>query len=221
MKISLFQDASFYTSVNRLEDLPSHVGAEIAFAGRSNAGKSSVINTLTRRNKLAFVSKTPGRTQQINYFRLGSGLYLVDLPGYGYAKVPIEIRDHWDRFLSMYLQTRKMLLGLVLIMDIRHPLKDSDLQMLDWFLITQKSIHIMLTKADKLSRNQADRTLNKVKDSLELNYPTVSVQLFSSTKATGIEEANKTISSWIDGNTVLLYQNQDFSQNKRPPVKGE
>lgn len=207
--MSLFQDASFYTSVNRLKDLPSLNCAEIAFAGRSNAGKSSVINTLTRRNKLAFVSKTPGRTQHINYFRLKSGLFLVDLPGYGYAKVPIEIRNHWNKFLSGYLQTRKMLLGLVLIMDIRHPLKDLDLQMLDWFLTTQKPVHILLTKADKLSRHQADTTLNKVKNSLALHYPTVSVQLFSSTKATGIEEANKTIESWIDSNSVLLGQYQD------------
>ena len=114
MDMSLFLDATFYTSVNRLKDLPSFNCVEIAFAGRSNAGKSSVINTLTRRNKLAFVSKTPGRTQHINYFRLRSGLFLVDLPGYGYAKVPLEIRNHWEKFLSTYLQTRKMLRGLVL-----------------------------------------------------------------------------------------------------------
>lgn len=202
--MSLFLDATFHTTVNRLKDLPSLNCAEIAFAGRSNAGKSSVINTLTRRNKLAFVSKTPGRTQHINYFRLRSGLFLVDLPGYGYAKVPIEIRKHWNKFLSGYLQTREMLLGLVLIMDIRHPLKDLDLQMLDWFLTTQKPVHIMLTKADKLSRYQADTTLNKVKSSLALHYPTVSVQLFSSTKATGLEEANKTIEGWIDSNSDLF-----------------
>ncbi|MCA9398265.1 MAG: YihA family ribosome biogenesis GTP-binding protein [Burkholderiales bacterium] len=201
--MTLFQDASFYTSVNSLKDLPMLDGVEIAFAGRSNAGKSSVINTLTRRNKLAFVSKTPGRTQQINYFRLRSGLFLVDLPGYGYAKVPIEIRNHWGGFLSEYLQTRKMLLGLVLIMDIRHPLKDLDMQMLDWFSRTQKSVHIMLTKADKLSRCQANYTLNTVKKSLVLQYPMVSVQLFSSTKATGIEEANKMIGNWICNNAAL------------------
>ena len=219
--MSLFLDATFYISVNRLKDLPSSNYAEIAFAGRSNAGKSSVINTLTRRNKLAFVSKTPGRTQCINYFRLRSELFLVDLPGYGYAKVPLEIRSHWEKFLSEYLQTRKVLLGLVLIMDARHPLKDLDIQMLDWFSTTQKSVHIMLTKADKLSRHQADQTLNKVKNSLALNYPAVSVQLFSSTKATGIEEANKTIGGWVDNNADLLSQYQECKHSKRPPVKGE
>ena len=205
--MSLFQEATFYTSVNRLKDLPSLGSAEIAFAGRSNAGKSSVINTLTRRNKLAFVSKTPGRTQQINYFRLRSGLFLVDLPGYGYAKVPKEIRSHWNAFLSKYLQTREMLLGLVLIMDIRHPLKDLDLQMLDWFSITKKSIHVLLTKADKLSRHQAHATLENVKERLLLRYPTVSVQLFSSTKATGVDEVDRMISSWISRNEMSINQN--------------
>ncbi|MCP5245280.1 MAG: YihA family ribosome biogenesis GTP-binding protein [Burkholderiales bacterium] len=219
--MSLFLDATFYISVNRLKDLPTSDYAEIAFAGRSNAGKSSVINTLTGRNKLAFVSKTPGRTQCINYFQLRSGLFLVDLPGYGYAKVPIEIRNHWEKFLSGYLQTREMLLGLILIMDVRHPLRDLDIQMLDWFSTTQKSIHILLTKADKLSRQQADQTLNKVRNSLALNYPTVSVQLFSSTKATGIEEACNTIGSWVDNNAGLLGQYHDCNHNKRPPVKGE
>ena len=202
--MSLFNEASFYISVNRLKDLPMHNGAEIAFAGRSNAGKSSVINTLTRQNKLAFVSKTPGRTQHINFFQLRSDLFLVDLPGYGYAKVPAEIRNHWKSLLSEYLQTREILLGLVLIMDVRHPLKDLDLQMLNWFSITRKSIHIMLTKADKLSRHQANSTLNEVKDFLALNYPTVSVQLFSSTKAVGLEEANRIIKGWVDNDTALL-----------------
>ncbi|PTN13049.1 ribosome biogenesis GTP-binding protein YihA/YsxC [Nitrosomonas aestuarii] len=202
--MSLFKEASFYISVNKLIDLPLHDGVEIAFAGRSNAGKSSVINTLTSHKKLAFVSKTPGRTQLINFYQLRSDLFLVDLPGYGYAKVPIEIRNHWKSLLSNYLQTRKELLGLVLIMDIRHPLKDLDLQMLNWFTITDKSVHIMLTKADKLSRQQANITLNKVTDFLVLHYPAVSVQLFSSTKTVGVEEANRTIKSWVDKNPKQL-----------------
>ena len=196
--MSLFHKAHFYTSANQLKDLPLHDGGEIAFAGRSNAGKSSVINTLANRNKLAFVSKTPGRTQQINYFHLESNLFLVDLPGYGYAKVPLKMRHHWESFLSTYLQTRKPLLGLVLIMDIRHPLKDLDLQMLDWFSITQKPIHIILTKADKLSRHKANCTLEEVRNCLVLHYPDISVQLFSSVSATGVEEANKVLKHWTE-----------------------
>ncbi|MDR4514723.1 ribosome biogenesis GTP-binding protein YihA/YsxC [Nitrosomonas sp.] len=205
--MSLFHGASFYTSVNRFQDLPVHTGVEIAFAGRSNAGKSSVINTLACRKKLAFVSKTPGRTQQINYFRINTNFFLVDLPGYGFARVPMDMRRHWETLLSKYLQTHEPLLGLVLIMDVRHPLKELDLQMLDWFSVTGKPIHILLTKADKLSRHLAESTLFKVKDNLMRHYPSVSVQLFSSTKAIGIAEANNALRSWIDGNRVLLNQN--------------
>ncbi|MDR4651705.1 MAG: ribosome biogenesis GTP-binding protein YihA/YsxC [Nitrosomonas sp.] len=194
----LFDGATFYTSANSLKDLPAHDGKEIAFAGRSNAGKSSVINTLTRRNRLAFTSKTPGRTQQINYFRLCSGHFLVDLPGYGYAKTPITIRKHWEVFLTQYLSTRKELFGLVLIIDIRHPLKDLDLQMLEWFSVTQKPVHILLTKSDKLSRQQATLTLMQVKSFLKINYPLVSVQLFSSSKLIGINEVNHIIQNWIE-----------------------
>jgi GTP-binding protein len=194
----LFEGVTFYTSANSLKDLPVHEGKEIAFAGRSNAGKSSVINTLTRRTRLAFTSKTPGRTQQINYFRLNSGHFLVDLPGYGYAKTPITIRKHWETFLTQYLLTREELIGLVLIVDIRHPLKDLDVQMLEWFSGTQKAVHILLTKSDKLSRQQAVVTLRQVKDFLSINYPSVSVQLFSSSKSTGIEDANTIIKNWID-----------------------
>ncbi|SEN22073.1 ribosome biogenesis GTP-binding protein YihA/YsxC [Nitrosomonas marina] len=196
--MSLFHDASFYVSVNQFRDLPVHTGVEIAFAGRSNAGKSSVINTLARRKKLAFVSKLPGRTQQINYFRIRDNLFLVDLPGYGYAKVPFEIRRHWESLLSKYLQTQKTLVGLVLIMDIRHPLKVLDLQMLEWFSITGKPVHIILTKSDKLSRNHAESTLRQVKDRLMLHYPSVSIQLFSSMKAMGVAEANEALNKWIE-----------------------
>ena len=118
-----FQNAVFFTSVNDIRNLPVHSGIEVAFAGRSNAGKSSVINKLTNRNRLAFVSKTPGRTQLINFFQFDKELFLVDLPGYGYAKVALSIRQHWEQFLSTYLQMRESLHGLVLIVDIRHPLK--------------------------------------------------------------------------------------------------
>ena len=199
--MSRFQNATFYTSVNDTQDLPQHSGIEIAFAGRSNAGKSSAINTLTNRSRLAFVSKTPGRTQQINFFKLDAEQFLVDLPGYGYAKVPHSIRQHWEKLLSNYLQTRESLKGLVLIMDIRHPLKSLDIQMLDWFAPTGKAIHILLTKADKLSKQQAAITLKDVNLYLRKStYPQCSVQLFSSLAATGVEDASTVISGWLRSN---------------------
>ena len=192
-----FQNVSFYTSVTDIRDLPQHSGIEVAFAGRSNAGKSSAINTLTNRNRLAFVSKTPGRTQQINFFKLDADQFLVDLPGYGYAKVPESIRQHWEKLLTKYLQTRESLKGLVLIMDIRHPLKSLDIQMLDWFAPTDKAIHILLTKADKLSKQQATMTLKNVSTYLNNAYPQCSVQLFSSLAATGVEDASIVIDAWL------------------------
>jgi len=198
--MSRFHNVTFYTSVNDARDLPLHTGIEIAFAGRSNAGKSSVINTLTNRSRLAFVSKTPGRTQLINYFQLSTNQFLVDLPGYGYAKVPDSIRQHWQTLLSNYLQTRNPLKGLVLIMDIRHPLKPLDIQMLDWFAPTGKAIHILLTKADKLSTQQANITLKEVALYLKGAYPQCSVQLFSSLAATGVEDAITVISEWLENN---------------------
>ncbi len=217
--MSFFQNALFYTSVNDTRDLPVHSGIEVAFAGRSNAGKSSVINKLTNRNRLAFVSKTPGRTQQINFFQFDTELFLVDLPGYGYAKVPLAVRQHWDKFLSTYLQTRKTLQGMVLIMDIRHPLKPLDIQMLDWFAPTGKMIHILLTKADKLSRNQANSTLIEVRKYLQQYYAHCSVQLFSSTKGSGVDEATSVINGWFGINQKTLTNNDN--EKKKPPVKGE
>lgn len=195
--MSRFPNITFYTSVNNIRDLPLHSGIEIAFAGRSNAGKSSVINTLTNRSRLAFVSKTPGRTQQINFFQLNAEQFFVDLPGYGYAKVPYSIRQHWEELLSNYLQTRESLKGLVLIMDIRHPLKSLDIQMLEWFAPTGKSIHILLTKADKLSRQQANITLKEVTLYLRDAYPYCSIQLFSSLAATGVDDAATVINQWL------------------------
>jgi len=195
--MSRFNNVTFYTSVNDVRDLPLHTGIEIAFAGRSNAGKSSAINTLTNRSRLAFVSKTPGRTQLINYFQLKTDNFFVDLPGYGYAKVPDPIRLHWQDLLSSYLQTRQALKGLVLIMDIRHPLKPLDIKMLDWFAPTGKAIHILLTKADKLSSQRASTTLKDVALYLNGAYPQCSVQLFSSLAATGVEEATAVISKWL------------------------
>ena len=195
--MTLLQHATFFTTVNHLRDLPPESALEIAFAGRSNAGKSSALNTLARRNRLAFVSKMPGRTQHINYFSLGENQFLVDLPGYGYAKVPEEIRAHWSQLLSIYLATRAPLCGLVLIMDIRHPLTTLDQQMLGWFWPTGKPVHVLLTKADKLSRSEAAKVLKKVSAELEKLYPGATAQLFSSPKHQGIEEAEKIMLGWL------------------------
>ena len=174
-----------------------HGGREVAFVGRSNAGKSSAINTLANHVRLAYTSKTPGRTQHLNYFSLGNDSYIVDLPGYGYAKVPPEAKRHWEALLSTYLQKREELSGLVVIMDIRRPLLELDETMLDWFAPTGKPVHILLTKSDKLSRQQSTLTLIKVKAYLAENYPQCSVQLFSSLKKQGVEEAEAVIAGWL------------------------
>ncbi|MDT3734612.1 MAG: ribosome biogenesis GTP-binding protein YihA/YsxC [Denitratisoma sp.] len=195
--MSLFANAVFAISAEKLSDLPAPSGAEIVFAGRSNAGKSSAINTLAGMTRLAFVSKTPGRTQLINFFRLRNGAFLVDLPGYGYADVPEKIRRHWKSVLAAYLSTRTSICGLVLIMDARRPLTDLDRQMLEWFGPTGKPIHILLTKADKLTRTEATKTLQAARAELAPWADQVSVQLFSSLKKSGVEEAEKIIGSWL------------------------
>ncbi len=195
--MSILQGIRFYTTVNHLKDLPEIASIEVAFAGRSNAGKSSAINTLTRRNRLAFVSKMPGRTQHINYFQLNDGNFLVDLPGYGYAKVPQSIREHWRDLLSTYLQTRHNLIGLILIMDARHPMTELDQKMLEWFSITKKPVHILLSKSDKLSRSQSLRALTSVQNSLVEQYPNCTVQLFSSLATIGVEEALQVLANWF------------------------
>ncbi|MCX7627272.1 MAG: ribosome biogenesis GTP-binding protein YihA/YsxC [Methylophilaceae bacterium] len=194
----LFQNATYYISAHQLNELPpADDCVEVAFAGRSNAGKSSVINTLANHTRLAFVSKQPGRTQQINFFSLGEGVYLVDLPGYGYAKVPEAMRLHWQRLLSTYLLTRPSLRGLVLVMDVRHPLTPLDRQMLDWFCPTGKPVHVLLTKSDKLSKSAALRTLAGVRKALQEGWGNHTVQLFSSLKKQGVEEVEKIVGPWL------------------------
>ncbi|MBI0158468.1 MULTISPECIES: ribosome biogenesis GTP-binding protein YihA/YsxC [unclassified Snodgrassella] len=202
--MNLFRHARFYTTVNHLKDLPATT-AEIAFVGRSNAGKSSAINTLTNHTRLAYVSKTPGRTQHINFFELTNGGFMVDLPGYGYAQVPEAIRRHWVTLLGNYLQTRKQLIGLILIMDARHPLKELDKQMLDFFAVTRRPVHILLSKADKLSKNDQIKTLASVKKALQpyIARQQVSVQLFSSLKKQGIDEVNQITTDWFTRQTNL------------------
>jgi len=198
--MGLFSQAVFYTTVNHIKDLPVHGGREVAFVGRSNAGKSSAINTLANHVRLAYTSKTPGRTQHLNYFALGNDSYIVDLPGYGYAKVPPEAKRHWESLLSTYLQKREELAGLIVIMDIRRPLLELDETMLDWFGTTGRPIHILLTKSDKFSRQQSTLTLMKVKAYLAENYPQCSAQLFSSLKKQGLEQAEAVIAGWLAKN---------------------
>lgn len=196
--MSLFQNAQFFTTVNHLKDLP-HTLAEIAFVGRSNAGKSSAINTLCNQVRLAYVSKTPGRTQHINFFELSNGHFMVDLPGYGYAQVPEAVRTHWVKLLGDYLQTRRQLIGLILIMDARHPLKSLDIEMLNFFALTQRPVHILLSKADKLSKSEQIKTLAKVNNQLKpfSEQQPISVQLFSSLKKQGMEQVEQTVATWF------------------------
>jgi len=191
--------ASFVLSVAELNQLPPDRGVEVAVAGRSNAGKSSAINTICARRKLAFVSRTPGRTQLINFFDLGGGRHLVDLPGYGYAKVPAAVRMRWEALLGAYLQTRRALQGLLLVMDVRHPLTALDQRMLEWFSVTGRPVHVLLTKADKLSRQAAERQRIDTMDTLARRYPGTSVQLFSSTTSLGLDEAQEALTCLLAG----------------------
>jgi GTP-binding protein len=191
----LFRDIAFFTSAADESGLPPSQ-VEVAFAGRSNAGKSSAINALAQRHRLAFVSKTPGRTQQINFFSLGPERFLVDLPGYGYAKVPRGMRNEWEQLISGYLQLRPALRGLIVIMDIRHPMKDLDRQLLAWFEGTGKPAHVLLAKADKLGRQQAVEQLRNTARILASDFPDVSVQLFSAHARTGLDEAEGVLNRW-------------------------
>ena len=194
----MFQTATFLLSVGELHQLPPDRGAEVAIAGRSNAGKSSAINAICGRRKLAFVSRTPGRTQLINFFELGGGRHLVDLPGYGYAKVPAAVQKHWNTLLGTYLQERRALRGLVLVMDARHPLTDLDRQMLEWFGITGRPVHVLMTKADKLTRQVQQRQLDQTAEALA-HYPATTVQLFSSVTLLGLDDARQTLERLLRG----------------------
>jgi GTP-binding protein len=192
-----FRRADFVLSAQKSTDMPPDVGAEVAFAGRSNAGKSSALNTITDHRGLARTSKTPGRTQLINFFGLDGDWRLVDLPGYGYAKVSASVREGWQQSMNDYLHERQSLAGLFLIMDIRHPLTSFDTDMLQWCGESRMPVHILLTKADKLSRSAALATLQKVRKSLA-DYPgSASVQTFSSLKKDGVDEARKVLAEWL------------------------
>jgi GTP-binding protein len=202
----LLHQARFFTTVNHLRDLPPTTQPEIAFAGRSNAGKSTAINLLCNQKQLAFASKTPGRTQHINYFSVGPAdepvAHVVDLPGYGYAEVPGAAKEHWERLLSTYLQSRAQLRGMILMMDSRRPLTELDRRMIEWFAPTGKPIHALLTKCDKLTRQESINSLRAAKKGLEEYRAAgfegeLTAQLFSALKRVGLDEAHALIESWL------------------------
>lgn len=223
--MSLLRQARFFTTVDRLHQLPNLGLPELAFAGRSNAGKSTAINTITHQKRLAFASKTPGRTQHINFFAVGTHLddpampggFLVDLPGYGYAQVARDSRSHWDETLGTYVRQRNELVGLVLMMDSRRPFTDLDLQLVRWFGETGKPIHVLLTKADKLNRNDRVQTLRKTDNTLRTIGDHHTVQLFSALDRTGVDDADARVLELLG----LENPPPRFERAKKTPAQGE
>lgn len=195
----IYQQAKFINSSPHLRNTPPDEGLEVAFAGRSNAGKSSAINTLTRQNSLARISKTPGRTQMLNFFEINADLRFVDLPGYGYAKVPVAVKLEWHKLMETYLTSRKSLCAIVLVMDVRLPLTEFDWQMVEWCQHTGLPLHILLTKADKLAYGASKNTLLKVQKELKGLTVPVTLQLFSSLKKTGIDELHNALDELFSG----------------------
>lgn len=205
--MSLFHEAQYVASAHELTELLPDTGAEVAFVGRSNAGKSSAINALTKRRHLAFVSKTPGRTQMINFFDCGDQRRLVDLPGYGYAAVSKAERKHWGELISAYLQARMSLRGLVLIADSRRTLTPLDEQLVAWYAGHGGPLLVLLTKSDKLTQRDRAAALKKTRAQLSATGLPSHAELFSAIDGTGVEPAQRVIYAWLT--------------NKKPPVKGE
>jgi len=204
----VWSNARFVLGAARAKQFPLDEGWEVAVAGRSNAGKSSAINVITGQKSLARISKTPGRTREINFFQFDEDHRLVDLPGYGYARVPIPVKQAWLRLMDAYFRERQCLRGLLVVMDCRHPLTDYDQQMLEWCQHGHLPVHVLLTKADKLSRGAAMSTLHQVRDQLSQRFEGTgqfTVQLFSSLKRSGVDEAREIIENWMD-----------FGQKKAP-----
>ena len=193
----LYHQAKFVLSAPELKSCPADTGREVAFAGRSNAGKSSALNTLTRQKSLARTSKTPGRTQLLNFFNLNEQQRFVDLPGYGYAKVPERIKQQWHLLMETYLRERESLYGIILVMDIRHPLTEFDWQMIEWCAYSKKPLHLLLTKADKLNYGAAKNTLFKVQRELEKQDISVTLQMFSALKKSGVDDIHQLLDSWF------------------------
>ena len=210
MSSTQLAQAQFLRSASAEKDFPSDIGAEIAFCGRSNAGKSSAINALCRQNSLARTSKTPGRTQLINFFKLDGDTCLVDLPGYGYAKAPIKTQKQWQQLMQEYLMHRKPLCGLVLLMDIRHPLTEIDWTMIRWTDHYQLPLYVLLTKADKVNRNHTAKTMTLVSAKLEQEGFDCGLQAFSATKKVGLSQAQNKICTWLDAAMI------DENEKKRP-----
>ena len=190
-----FSQTQFLTSASALSECPGDSEAEVAFAGRSNAGKSSAINSICSQSGLARTSKTPGRTQLINFFAIEPASYLVDLPGYGFAKVPLRVKNKWQKELEKYLSLRKPLVGLILLTDIRHPLKSFDQMMLDYCQTRNLALHILLNKSDKISKNMANQTIKKIES--KIMAPNLTIQLFSSLKGVGVDDARLRLADWL------------------------
>jgi len=205
-------NAAFHITVAQIRELPADSLAEVAFAGRSNAGKSSAINTLCNHKRLAFVSKMPGRTQHLNFFRVDEGRFLVDLPGYGYARAPKAQKHVWQALIGGYLADRAQLAGLVIIMDIRHPFTELDRSLLEWFRPSGRPVHVLLSKSDKLSRGAAAQTLLAVNAELKKMGMKASAQLFSSPKKVGVDQAEGVVRDWLGISKKNPAQEESVSQ---------
>ncbi len=195
---AFYQQASFLQSASTLKTLPPELGYEVAFAGRSNSGKSSTLNRLCQQKSLARTSKTPGRTQLINFFSLPEDKFLVDLPGYGYAKVPEKVKLEWQKFIESYLTQRFPLCGLVIVMDIRRPMLEYDLNMLNWTNTRNLPVHVVLNKTDKLKHGQAKSALLKTQQLLKQINPGYTVQMFSALKGSGVNELEAHLDKWLN-----------------------
>ncbi len=222
-----FEKAQHTASAATLGQCPPDEGREVAFAGRSNAGKSSALNALTRNSKLARTSKTPGRTRLFNFFSLGEQARLVDLPGYGFAKVPASVKAQWVQQIDSYLRQRRSLAGLILVMDIRHPLTEFDRRMLQWAKACDMPVHVLLTKADKLKKAPRLRQLQLVRSQLRDLSDDVSVQLFSALARSGVDDLARTLLRWLDldpGEAPLSgippLDEMDEHKKKRPATQG-
>ena len=194
---NLYQQTTFIMGTPDSRRVPADEGIEVAFAGRSNAGKSSALNVLTEQKSLARISKAPGRTREINFFAVRDAVRLVDLPGYGYAKVSKSMKSEWQRNIARYLETRQSLCGVVLLMDVRHPLKQYDQQVLSWCYSAELQTHVLLTKADKLKRGPAQAALLQTRKALERLHPEASSQLFSAHTRAGNEQLQQVLNHWL------------------------
>ena len=194
---NLFQQTHFIMGTPDSRTAPPDTGVEIAFAGRSNAGKSSALNVITGQRSLARISKAPGRTREINFFAVNDDVRLVDLPGYGYVKVSKSMKGQWQRNIARYLETRQSLGGVILLMDIRHPLKDYDRQVLGWCHAAELQTHVLLTKADKLKRGPAQSALLQTGKALQDIHPEASIQLFSAHTRAGNETLQGVLCEWL------------------------